>query len=71
MSVSLSSVSVVRATPGHVTKRVRASLQERGYLVDTSGPWTMGANCGITIDHGTGVLSAGADPRGDSYALAW
>jgi len=50
---------------------VRQELANRGYLVDTSGPWTMGANCGITIDPGTGVLNAGADPRGDSYALAW
>jgi len=50
---------------------VRQELTNRGYLVDTSGPWTMGANCGITIDPGTGVLNAGADPRGDSYALAW
>jgi gamma-glutamyltranspeptidase/glutathione hydrolase len=50
---------------------VRAELQRRGHLVGASGPWTMGANCGIVLDNETGVLSAGADPRGDSYALAW
>ena len=50
---------------------VRAELTRRGHQVELSGPWTMGANCGITVDPETGILSAGADPRGDSYALAW
>jgi len=59
------------ALEDRIPEDIRKELKNRGYLVDTSGPWTMGANCGITIDHGTGVLSAGADPRGDSYALAW
>jgi gamma-glutamyltranspeptidase len=31
----------------------------------------MGATSAILIDPETGVLSAGADPRGDNYALAW
>ena len=50
---------------------VRTELATRGHKVDVSGAWTMGANCAIVIDAESGVLSAGADPRGDSYALAW
>jgi len=59
------------ALEDRIPEDVRVDLKDRGYFVETSGPWTMGANCGITIDQRTGVLSAGADPRGDSYALAW
>jgi gamma-glutamyltranspeptidase/glutathione hydrolase len=59
------------AVEDRIGKEVRGELRDRGLLVDVSGPWTMGANCGIVVDHGTGVLNAGADPRGDSYALAW
>jgi gamma-glutamyltranspeptidase/glutathione hydrolase len=50
---------------------VRAGLRELGHMLEIKGPWTMNASCGIIIDPATGVLSAGADPRGDSYALAW
>ncbi len=65
------------AYPGHLSvedripAEVRAELGVPGHQVETVGPWTMGANCGVTVDHESGVLSAGADPRGDSYALAW
>ena len=65
------------AYPGHLAVEdripadVRAELSRLGHQVETAGPWTMGANCGITEDRESGVLSAGADPRGDSYALAW
>jgi len=59
------------AVEDRIGKEVREELRGRGLLVDASGPWTMGANCGIVVDHGNGVLNAGADPRGDSYALAW
>jgi gamma-glutamyltranspeptidase/glutathione hydrolase len=59
------------ALEDRIPAEVRRELASRGYLLFTAGPWTMGANCGITIDPGTGVLNAGADPRGDSYALAW
>jgi gamma-glutamyltranspeptidase / glutathione hydrolase len=48
-----------------------AALEQKGHLITTSPSWLMGANCGVVIDSKTGVLSAGADPRGDSYALAW
>lgn len=33
--------------------------------------WRAGAVCTITINHDTGVLAAGADPRRMSYAIGW
>ncbi|MEO7142481.1 MAG: gamma-glutamyltransferase family protein [Bryobacteraceae bacterium] len=54
-----------------IPEPVRLALEARGHLIEVQGPWTMNASCGILIDPDTGVLSAGADPRGDSYALAW
>ena len=54
-----------------IPEPVRAALKERGHKVEVKGPWTMNATCAIVVDGETGVLSAGADPRGDSYALAW
>lgn len=50
---------------------VRRALEKKGHRVYLSAPWSLGANCGIVIDAQTGVLSAGADPRTDAYALAW
>lgn len=63
--------------PGHmaledrVPQDVQAQLEARGHKVERKGPWMMNATCAIVIDPETGTLSAGADPRGDNYALAW
>lgn len=63
--------------PGHlaledrIPEEVRAVLAARGHLLEIKGAWTLGANCAICVDPSSGVLSAGADPRGDSDALAW
>jgi gamma-glutamyltranspeptidase / glutathione hydrolase len=54
-----------------IPEAVRQNLRKQGHQIDVSAEFTMGANCGIVLDPETGVLSAGADPRGDSYALAW
>ena len=54
-----------------IPEPVRSALEERGHIVELKGPWTMNATCAIVVDPESGVLSAGADPRGDSYALAW
>jgi gamma-glutamyltranspeptidase/glutathione hydrolase len=59
------------AVEERIPEEVRAALRQRGHLVDVTGPWFLGANCAVVVDHQTGVLNAGADPRGDSYALAW
>jgi len=63
--------------PGHIAlesripEPVRAALADWGHKIEIKGPWMMSATCAIVIDPETGVLSAGADPRGDNYALAW
>ena len=59
------------AVESRIPEEVRAELAARGHNVEVKGPWMMNATCAIIIDPATGVLSAGADPRGDNYALAW
>ena len=54
-----------------ISEEVRAELKKRGHRIRMRGPWTVGATCAIVVDPQTGVLSAGGDPRGDNYALAW
>ncbi len=54
-----------------IPNSVRKQLRGRGHKVEVKGPWTLGATSAIVVDPETGVLSAGADPRGDNYALAW
>lgn len=54
-----------------VSEWVRKVLQRKGHRLKVLGPWSLGSNAGIVIDPQTGVLSAGADPRVDAYALAW
>ncbi len=44
---------------------------KKGHKLKISGAWTLGSSAAIVIDPQTGVLSAGADPRVDAYALAW
>lgn len=59
------------AVESRIAEEVRGDLAARGHNVEVKGPWMMNATCAIIIDPETGVLSAGADPRGDNYALAW
>jgi len=33
--------------------------------------WLAGAPCTIVVDHKTGVLHGGADPRRPAYVLGW
>jgi gamma-glutamyltranspeptidase/glutathione hydrolase len=54
-----------------IPEAVRKALIARGHKLRVSGPWSLGANAGIVVDPASGVLSAGADPRCDAYALAW
>jgi gamma-glutamyltranspeptidase/glutathione hydrolase len=39
-------------------------LAGKGHRVRFSGPWTLGRMCAVTRDPDTGMLSAGANPRG-------
>jgi gamma-glutamyltranspeptidase/glutathione hydrolase len=59
------------AVEDRIPESVRRELKNRGHRLSVRGPWTMNATSAIVIDPETGVLSAGADPRGDNYALAW
>ncbi len=54
-----------------IAENVRAELSRRGHKLTVVGPWTIGSNGAIVIDLAGRVLSAGADPRVDAYALAW
>jgi gamma-glutamyltranspeptidase/glutathione hydrolase len=52
---------------------VRDELARRGHVVNTWGDWSGAACsvCAIVVDPVTGTRVGGADPRRDSYALAW
>jgi gamma-glutamyltranspeptidase/glutathione hydrolase len=54
-----------------VSPAVRAELVRRGHRLTVALPWSLGSSGAILIDPETGVLSAGADPRVNAYALAW
>jgi gamma-glutamyltranspeptidase/glutathione hydrolase len=49
---------------------VLSALSARGHAVRLSGPWTLGRMCAVTRDPSTGVVAAGANPRGmQGYAV--
>ena len=54
-----------------IPEATRQTLIARGHKLRVSPPWSLGSNAGIVIDPGSGVLSAGADPRVEAYAWSW
>jgi len=56
-----------------LAEQVGTTLADKGHKVVTWPDWTWkaGGVCTITIDHESGVLAAGADPRRMSYAIGW
>ena len=52
---------------------VGGRLADKGHKVVTWPDWTWkaGGMCAITIDHDSGVMAAGADPRRMCYAIGW
>ncbi len=56
-----------------VPEETRGALATRGYEVELLGPWSMrvGGVQGILMDHSTGWLAGGADPRRNGYAIGW
>lgn len=56
-----------------VPEGTRGALATRGYEVELLGPWSMrvGGVQGILMDHSTGWLAGGADPRRNGYAIGW
>ena len=45
-------------------EEVIAELTRRGHDVTRSGPWSLGRLCAVALDPDSGLLSAGANPRG-------
>ena len=63
-------------TPGEIVVESRlgegviAELRRRGHTVTVSGAWSLGRLSAVSIDPRTGVLRAGANPRGmQGYAV--
>ena len=56
----------IAAAAGDVLKR----LGHKVYWWD-EWTWLAGAPCTIVVDHKTGVMHGGADPRRPAYALGW
>jgi gamma-glutamyltranspeptidase/glutathione hydrolase len=53
-----------------VPASVHSDLAERGHDVTVGGPWSLGRLCAVARDPHTGMLSAGANPRGmQGYAV--
>ncbi len=52
---------------------IGGALTDKGHKLVTWPDWTWkaGGVCTITIDHASGVLAAGADPRRMGYAIGW
>ena len=49
---------------------VRSALADWGHEVLEQGPWTLGRMCAVARDPESGLLSAGANPRGmQGYAV--
>jgi gamma-glutamyltranspeptidase/glutathione hydrolase len=49
---------------------VLSGLAARGHDVATVGPWLLGRLCAVSRDPESGLLSAGANPRGNQgYAV--
>jgi gamma-glutamyltranspeptidase/glutathione hydrolase len=54
-----------------VPEAVRKELLSRGHKLRVTGDWSSGSLAAIVIDPKTGVISAGTDPRTETYAWAW
>jgi len=60
-----------------VPANVRDTLASRGHLIEVRPPWSEGHVLGVQINTKTGVLSGGADPRGQAaptmpaQAIGW
>ncbi|HVW40736.1 MAG TPA: gamma-glutamyltransferase [Amycolatopsis sp.] len=47
-----------------IGERIISDLERRGHRVTVGGPWSEGRLCAVARDPHTGVLAAGANPRG-------
>nr|WP_051707019.1 gamma-glutamyltransferase [Nocardioides aequoreus] len=57
-------------TESRVAPELLEGLRRRGHQVVEEGPWSLGRMCAVGREPATGVLSAGANPRGmQGYAV--
>jgi gamma-glutamyltranspeptidase/glutathione hydrolase len=58
---------------GRIAKSAGAELARLGHKVHwwDDYTWLAGAPCTIVVDHKTGVMHGGADPRRPAYVLGW
>jgi len=58
---------------GRVSRDTGAKLAALGHRVDwwDDYTWLAGALCAILVDHETGIMHGGADPRRPAYVLGW
>ncbi len=58
---------------GRIARTAGAELARRGHKVHwwDDYTWLAGAPCTIVVDHKTGVMHGGADPRRPAYVLGW
>ena len=76
----------LQALPGEYLKQIADSpawtqlenklgdvLKQLGHKVHwwADYTWLAGAPCTIVVDHKTGILHGGADPRRPAYVLGW
>lgn len=54
----------VLAVEDRLDADVLSALEARGHRLRRSGPWSLGRLCAVTRNPATGLLSAGANPRG-------
>ena len=56
---------------GRIDQTIAEDLRKRGHDIGITEAWVMmmGVMSVITVDPDTGILSAGADPRRDTYAM--
>jgi gamma-glutamyltranspeptidase / glutathione hydrolase len=54
-----------------ISGSVRTDLVRRGHKLYVVNPYSIGSNAAIVSDAAKGVVTAGADPRNGSLALAW
>ena len=54
-----------------IPERVREARRKNGHKLKVASGWSLGSTAAIAVHPETGVLSAGADPRVDAYAIAW
>ncbi|WP_040807608.1 gamma-glutamyltransferase family protein [Nocardia concava] len=54
----------VTVVESRIGTEVIADLEQRGHRITVGGPWSEGRMCAVSRDPETGVLAAGANPRG-------